>query len=73
MIINLVAIAEVDCTVHSKICGGQNIRGYPTLKLFVRDNETVEFNKSRTLEGFREFLNEQREKLIPGAIPSEKA
>ena len=67
-----VAIADVDCTQHSSTCGSNGVQGYPTLKLFVRGNEAVQYRQARTLEALSSWLEEQKTKLIPGAIPEGK-
>lgn len=42
-------IAEVDCTNFSSVCSENGVRGYPTLKFFVKgNNEAVKFTGSRT-------------------------
>jgi hypothetical protein len=50
----------VDCTVEKDVCSKNQIRGYPTVKLFVQGKEEpVQYQKARTLEAMQEFLAEQ--------------
>ena len=32
-------IAEVDCTVHKTVCNENGVKGYPTVKFFVKGNK----------------------------------
>jgi thioredoxin domain-containing protein 5 len=43
-----IKIAEVDCTVHKAVCQQNAVKGYPTLKFFVRGNDPVKFDGQRT-------------------------
>jgi thioredoxin domain-containing protein 5 len=51
-------VAKVDCTVHSEVCKGQGVRGYPTLKFF-KDGEEVAYAGGRDMASFDKFLGEQ--------------
>ncbi|KAJ3021947.1 protein disulfide-isomerase precursor [Thoreauomyces humboldtii] len=52
-----VVIAKLDATEND--VPGLNIEGFPTIKLFkAKDNEIVDYNGDRTLEGFVSFLKE---------------
>lgn len=42
-------VAKVDCTVEADLCAGQDVQGYPTLKVF-RDGHSSDYNKGRTGE-----------------------
>lgn len=51
-----VTIAKVDCTQHKAVCDANQVRGYPTLKIF-RNGEFVEdYKGSRTIEDLQQFV-----------------
>mmetsp|Transcript_28689 Transcript_28689/g.111961 ORF Transcript_28689/g.111961 Transcript_28689/m.111961 type:complete len:499 (-) Transcript_28689:1176-2672(-) len=51
-----VVIASVDCVKYKDLCSNQNIRGYPTMRLFQRGKAKVDYEGQRTVEGFEAFL-----------------
>ncbi|KAK6960449.1 EF-hand calcium-binding domain-containing protein 14 [Biomphalaria glabrata] len=56
-----VIIAKVDCTQHKAICDENEVRGYPTLKLF-RDGQLVkEYRGGRTVEDLSSFVKKELE------------
>lgn len=53
------AIAQVDCTVHSKLCQENEITGYPTLLFFHKNSfSPVEYKGTRDLPSLTLFLSE---------------
>ncbi|XP_037867776.1 thioredoxin domain-containing protein 5 homolog [Bombyx mori] len=53
------AIAQVDCTVHAKLCHENEITGYPTLFYFHKNTFTpVEYKGTRDLPSLTLFLSE---------------
>ncbi|XP_049871027.1 thioredoxin domain-containing protein 5 homolog [Pectinophora gossypiella] len=53
------AIAQVDCTVHSKLCHENDITGYPTLLYFHKNSFLpVEYKGTRDLPSLTLFLSE---------------
>ncbi|XP_026333543.1 thioredoxin domain-containing protein 5 [Hyposmocoma kahamanoa] len=53
------AIAQVDCTVHSKLCQENDITGYPTLLYFHKNSFVpVEYKGTRDLPSLTLFLND---------------
>jgi thioredoxin-like negative regulator of GroEL len=59
---HLVAIAEVDCTVEKDVCSKNQIKGYPTLKLFAKGKDPISYDKARTIEALQEFITEKTKK-----------
>lgn len=55
-----ILIGKVDCTVEKDLCSKFKVSGYPTLKLFEPDENTIpeDYTKERTLESFKTFLSE---------------
>ncbi len=51
-----VIIAEVDCTVSSKLCQTNQVRAYPSLFLYKNGNKIAEYEGLRNVEGFSTFL-----------------
>ncbi|XP_013188179.2 thioredoxin domain-containing protein 5 homolog [Amyelois transitella] len=53
------AIAQVDCTVHPKLCNDNDITGYPTLLYFHKNTFTpVEYQGTRDLPSLTLFLSD---------------
>jgi len=53
-----VVVGKVDCTKYRDTCTSQQIRGYPTIKLYEKDaQEGKRFQGSRTVEDFYNFLS----------------
>lgn len=54
-----VSISRIDCTQYRPICKDFDVKGYPTL-LFLKDGKKVEkYSGSRTIEGFKAFIEEK--------------
>ncbi|BFZ11289.1 hypothetical protein BsWGS_14328 [Bradybaena similaris] len=51
-----VSIARVDCTLHKATCDDNQVRGYPTLKLFRNGEFIKDYRGARTLEELHEFV-----------------
>ena len=51
-----VVIAKVDCVVNEAFCTKQNIRAYPTLRLFINGNHEGDYNGHRTVIDFTDYL-----------------
>lgn len=49
-------VAEVDCPANPKACEGVN--GYPTLRLYVEDEEPSEYEGERTVEALLDFVEQ---------------
>lgn len=49
-------VAEIDCPANPKTCEGVN--GYPTLRLYVDDEEPSEYEGERTVDAFLEFVEQ---------------
>ena len=49
-------VAEVDCPANPKTCEG--VSGYPTLRLYVEDEEPSEYEGERTVEAFVAFVEQ---------------
>ncbi|CAM6034959.1 unnamed protein product [Sphagnum compactum] len=55
-----VVIAKLDADAHGGLGEKYGVSGYPTLKFFPKNNKDGEdYDTSRTLEGFVDFLNEK--------------
>lgn len=67
-------IAEVDCTVEKEVCSSNGIRGYPTLKMFVRGHESpIDFKGSRSEEGIVEWVESTMASNTPIEVKEEEA
>jgi len=62
-------VAKVDCTVETATCGGQGIRGYPTIKYFSK-GQTHDYSGQRTKEAFTTFV--QGKQGTPAAVQQEE-
>jgi protein disulfide-isomerase-like protein len=51
-----IIVGDVDCTVHSEVCQGQGVRGYPTIKYFPAGSKTGEpYQGGRDLSSLKKF------------------
>ncbi|KAH3868542.1 protein disulfide-isomerase A5-like [Dreissena polymorpha] len=52
------ALAAVDCTAESnkEICNKEEVKGFPTLKLYIKGKYLSEYNGDRTEEEFYKFI-----------------
>ena len=54
-----IIIAKIDCTVEEAPCTKGGVKGYPTLKLFEKHQDTAErYEGGRTFDDLREFIGE---------------
>lgn len=51
-----VVIAEVDCTVETEVCERYGVRGYPTLKFFVKGQPMEYKGSARTKDAIISFI-----------------
>jgi len=58
-----VTIATVDCTDHESVCQGQQISGYPTLKLYSNGKMMAPFTGPRGLDYLKSFVDKQKSKI----------
>jgi len=65
-------VAKVDCTVETVTCGGQGIRGYPTIKFFSK-GQPHDYNGQRTIESFTTFVEEKQGGAPPPKVEEKKA
>ncbi|KAL3891459.1 hypothetical protein ACJMK2_003721 [Sinanodonta woodiana] len=56
-----VTIAKVDCTVDTKVCADQQVRGYPTMKFFnmEQNKNVVPYRGNRDLDSLLRFVVEE--------------
>jgi protein disulfide-isomerase-like protein len=50
-----VPVAKVDCTTEKEVCADQQVRGFPTLKLF-QNGKPIEYQGARTAEAIVSFI-----------------
>nr|CAB3267397.1 thioredoxin domain-containing protein 5 [Phallusia mammillata] len=62
--------AKVDCTGETKLCSDEGVLGYPTLKLYRPDQETVRYTGGRDIESLRRFAISSDEST-PDAVQQE--
>ncbi|KAJ2959631.1 hypothetical protein NQZ79_g4932 [Umbelopsis isabellina] len=53
-----VKLAKVDCTVEQDICTGQDVKGYPTIKVF-RNGVPSEYGGPRQADGIVSYMKKQ--------------
>ncbi|KAI9333202.1 disulfide-isomerase [Zopfochytrium polystomum] len=53
-----IKIAKVDCTAETDVCNGQDVRGYPTLKVF-RKGTAAEYKGARKADGIISYMKKQ--------------
>ena len=51
-----IRIGSVDCTVNEDICKKHSIHGYPTLLLFKNGDKFKDYQNTRELEDFLNFI-----------------
>lgn len=55
----IVALAKVDCTVSTAVCGKYGVSGYPTLKIFRDGEDAGGYDGPRTADGIVSHLKKQ--------------
>jgi hypothetical protein len=58
-----VMIAKVDCVSHQALCRAQNIRAYPTLRLFVNGEPSEDYRMHRTVIEMADWLDAKESEL----------
>lgn len=53
-------IAQIDMSVHNISVPGVVIQGYPTIYLFKKNGERVEYQGSRDIVSFLRFINKHK-------------
>eukprot|EP00475_Leptophrys_vorax_P045139 TRINITY_DN9288_c0_g4_i2.p2 TRINITY_DN9288_c0_g4~~TRINITY_DN9288_c0_g4_i2.p2 ORF type:complete len:154 (-),score=7.35 TRINITY_DN9288_c0_g4_i2:241-660(-) len=61
-----VVVAHVDCTEHKALCEDQEIRGYPTLKVFVNGKYREQYQGARDLPSLKSFVEDVAEDVKEG-------
>nr|DAC80631.1 TPA_inf: thioredoxin domain-containing protein 5 [Conus magus] len=71
-----VSVSKVDCTVSTKLCTSQGVRGYPTLVLFNDGDKLEQYQGSRSLEDLKGFVTNKMEEVLgfqqQEAVPEEE-
>ncbi|RUS88906.1 hypothetical protein EGW08_003345 [Elysia chlorotica] len=57
-----VTIAKVDCTQHKSVCDANQVRGYPTLKIFRNGEHVADYKGSRSLDDLEQFVSQNLNK-----------
>lgn len=52
-----IEIATVDCTVYKDVCTKNEVKGYPTLKLFFRGKEIETYKGPRSEDNLKKFMD----------------
>jgi thioredoxin-like negative regulator of GroEL len=50
-----IPIANVDCDEHKDLCSAEEIRGYPTLKLF-KNGQAFDYDGPRAAKGIVDYI-----------------
>lgn len=65
-------IGKVDCTIHTALCSGQDVTGYPTLKFYKNGAEKadgVKYRGQRDLASLEKFIGEQLGNVVAEEAP----
>lgn len=54
-----VSISRIDCTQNRPICQDFDVKGYPTLLWIVDGKKVEKYSGSRSLDGFKSFIEEK--------------
>jgi len=67
-----VTIGKVDCTIHTALCSGQDVTGYPTLKFYKNGAEKedgVKYRGQRDQAALEKFIGEQLGNVVAEEAP----
>jgi len=53
-------LGAVDCTIERELCDEQNVRGFPTIKLFRNDGSVSEYSEGRRAADIVKFMKKQK-------------
>ncbi|CAF1251975.1 unnamed protein product, partial [Didymodactylos carnosus] len=62
-----IALAKVDCTAETKVCGKFSVTGYPTLKIFKNGEFAEEYNGPRETGYFESETHNLKKDLLKTA------
>jgi len=62
-------VAKIDCTENTPLCAAENIKAYPTLRLFANQDKYT-YRGYRNLPGFTDFVKENVHNVRDGQVPS---
>lgn len=69
-----ITIMKVDCTQNTKLCSDQGVMGYPTLKLYLEDEEeAVRYKGSRDVASLKKFVMKSMGEEVDDEVVQEKA
>lgn len=68
-----VSISRIDCTQHRPICQDFEVKGYPTLLWIVDGKKEEKYSGSRSVEAFKEFIEQKTASERKHAIDEEEA
>lgn len=66
-----VSISRIDCTQHRPICQDFEVKGYPTLLWIVDGKKEEKYTGSRSVEAFKEFIEQKTASERKHAIEEE--
>lgn len=68
-----VSISRIDCTQHRPICQDFEVKGYPTLLWIVDGKKEEKYTGSRSVEAFKEFIEQKTASERKHPIDEEQA
>jgi len=60
---NIVSIGRVDCTKNNELCRNHEVKGYPTLYMFLDGERQAKYSGGRELSDLIAYVNKEVKKL----------
>lgn len=64
-------LGHIDCTKNKQVCLDEEIEEYPTVLMYMKEDDPVKFKGVRSINNLIKFINKQFEETVLNAIEEE--